>query len=356
MNIKNRDTIKKLIISLIMLLSFIVVVFAVNILVDPANLVKVTYEKEVAKILAGGKNATNMENLDDRELIKQYLDISDKQIDILALGSSRSMQLTKDVVGNENFFVAGVTGAELRDCINIYYLFKKADKQPKKVILFTEFWFFSQGNLDPRADTQEYENFCREINSQPFLIQSRKVTRLKELLSFPYFQNSIKYLLSGEKRPPVVATDKADGFLATRRYDGSYSYEESYRLSKNISPDNMAKDFTVKNSIFLSYTGNDEKLCFQFEKFIEKMQEDGVEVELVISPFHPIVYDYMANSEKYKDPMETEKYFHEVAKKYNIPCYGSYNPSALGLTNTDFYDAQHPNAQAIYKYYGVSVN
>ncbi|MEG1863389.1 MAG: hypothetical protein RR198_07245, partial [Oscillospiraceae bacterium] len=311
-------TAKNLFISIIMLAFFATFIIAVNFIVDPANLAGSSYEREIAKIMSQGKNVTNIENYDDRELIKQYLEISENDIDTIAIGSSRCMQMTKEAAQCEKFFSAGVTGAELRDCINIYYSFKNAGKQPKKVILFTEYWFLSKGNLDERASVEEYGKFCKSINSPPFKTKSRKTARLKELFSFTYFQKSVQYALKDPVRAHVQATDEADGKLATRRADGSYSYEESYRLAGEEYAMGKAKEYTIRNTIQLNFTGVDKTLCFQFEKFIEKMQEDGVEVELVISPFHPIAYEQMQKSAKYVDILPTEEYFRLVAKKYDI--------------------------------------
>ena len=47
------------------------------------------------------------------------------------LGSSRSMQVTKELTGVENTFCAGVTGADLRDGISTYMLFREQGLQPE---------------------------------------------------------------------------------------------------------------------------------------------------------------------------------------------------------------------------------
>ena len=82
------------------------------------------------------------------------------------------------------------------------------------------------------------------------------------------------------------------------------------------------------------------------------MIDDGVTVEIQLAPFHPIYYNYMTVTESFEEILSTEEYYHGLAEKYSIKCYGSYNPEKFGMTSIDFYDAQHPTAEGIYKYYG----
>lgn len=352
MNNKTPNNIKKLIKSLLLLLPFIVIVWTVNIVVDPANLVASRYAKQVAEIMASGSNATNIQNLDDRQLIREYASICDKDIDVLVLGSSRSMQVTPQLTGIEKTFCAGVTGADLRDSISTYLLFKDKGIQPKKVVLCAEYWFLSKGNLDNRAMVNGYREFCKNTDNKYYKSDSALKTRIKELMSFSYFQSSVKFLLS-EKKQEISATDSKNNLYATRCFDGSYSYEQKYREGGIEQSDKYANDSIVSNLIAKSFSGVDENLQKQFEEFITLMKNDGVDVEIQLSPFHPAYYDHMVKTDSYDEILSTEEYFYSLENKLGINCYGSYNPHLFGMTNADFYDAQHPTAEGIYKYYHI---
>jgi len=39
--------------------------------------------------------------------------------------------------------------------------------------------------------------------------------------------------------------------------------------------------------------------------------------------------------------MQSQKYFTEIARKNNIPVYGSYNPDDYGFSENDFFDHHH---------------
>ncbi len=349
------NNIKKMIISLFLLLPFIVIVWTVNIVVDPANLVASRYAKQVAEIMASGQNATNIQNLDDRQLIREYASICKKDIDVLVLGSSRSMQVTPKLTGEKNTFCAGVTGADLRDSISTYLLFKDNGIKPKKVVLCAEYWFLSKGNLDNRAMVSGYRDFCKSTDNKYYKSDSALKTRVKELMSFSYFQSSIKFLLS-EKKLEITATDNRDNVYATRCFDGSYSYEQKYRNGGVEQSEKYANDSIVSNLIAKYFSGVDENLQKQFEEFIIMMKNDGVDVEIQLSPFHPTYYDHMKKTSSYDVILSTENYFYSLENKLGISCYGSYNPHLFEMTNMDFYDAQHPTAEGIYKYYHVKNN
>ncbi len=344
---------KKLLRSLGLLALFLVVVFAVNILVDPANISNRKYARQAAQIMADGYNVTNLQNMDDRQLVREYLELRAQPVDVLVVGSSRSMQVTKELVGEENTYCAGVTGADLRDSISTYMLMKEKGLLPKTVVFCTEYWFLSEGNLDYRALTEGYEQFCEERGHTPFRIMSRTQASMKELFSFAYFQSSVEYLLSGKSAQKLEAATLADNVGATRRADGSYSYEEEYRLRPIEKVDNDAFDSTIYNTAAYYFTGANEEMRRQLEDFITMMQEDGVEVVLQLAPFHPAYYEFMLTSAMYREILATEDYFYSLQDKLGVQCYGGYDPADFGMMNTDFYDAQHPSAEGIYAYYGV---
>ena len=347
------EEIKKLLRSLGLLALFLVVVFGINLMADPANILNRKYAGEAAKIMAEGRNVTNLQNMDDRQLVREYLELRTGPVDVLVLGSSRSMQVTKELVGVENTFCAGVTGADLRDSISTYILLKEAGFLPKTVIFCAEYWFLSAGNLDSRAMTEGYETFCEDRDHTPFRITSRTQAAMKELFSFTYFQSSVKYLLEQRGALKLEAVDTADNLYGTRRADGSYSYEEEYRLRPTEKVEEDAFNSTIYNTIAYNFTGVDEEMRSQLEDFIAMMQADGVEVVLQIAPFHPIYYAYMETSPEYTEILATEEYFYSLEQTLGVQCFGGYDPADFGMTGADFYDAQHPSAKGIYAYFGV---
>ena len=348
------DDLRRLLRALALLAVFPVIVLLTNLTVDPAHILTDRYSAAAADILLSGKNVTDLDNFDDRDFLIQYFEKRRTPLRVLTLGSSRSMQVTKELLDCEESFCAGVTGADLRDCISAYQLAKQQDLLPEKVVFCAEYWFLSSGNLDERANTDGYLAFCEQTGNTPLKTVTRQAVKRKTLLSLSYFQSSLQYLFGG-KHPELAATDAPDGQFATRRTDGSYSYEAGYRQRPQEQVDADAQSSCVYNLLQVNFTGVDDALLRQTGDFIAMMQQDGVEVVLQLAPFHPDYYSYMTGAEGYREILATEQLYRDLAARYGIVCCGGYDPAPFGMTNADFYDAQHPTAEGIYRYFGQTV-
>ncbi len=350
---------KRVLKSFLIFLPFVLLIVGVNVYADPANVLNIGYERQVAEILAQGNNVENLRNMDDRAFIKQYAAMRTEPVGTLALGSSHSMQLTKELTGDESFFGAGVTGADMRDCISIYRLFKDKGLLPKRVIFSVDYWFLSEGTFEKRAMTDGYVQFCRDygLNAMQagwFNTLRQKIEKRGQAFSIPYFQKSLKYMEKGLhlfSDPVPTQVHKSTGNM--RRADGSYCYEEWYRDAPQADIDLRAQGNIVAKPGFASgFNGVSKELVRQMEAFLQEMRKDGVQVAVLFSPYHPDYYDFMAASEdNYVEILDTERLVTELAQKNGAKVFGSFNPHALGLTKADFYDGLHCSEEAMYRFY-----
>ncbi len=349
-NNSKKSNIKHLCISLFMLVLFLCIIIAVNIMVDPANILRNEQAQNVAHIMAAGENASNITNLDDRRMLSHYAQLRQEPIDILGLGSSRVMQLSQGMVSDtENYFCAGVTGSDLRDCIENYFLFSDKVNVPNKVVLVTEYWYLSEGNFNPKTRTEYYSDFCESINSQALGITS-PFEKYFEFASFSYFQSSLKSLLHADNHE-IIPTRLHEHESDLMRSDGSYSYNQEFREGGVEQSNRFAIESTVLNNMSYNFTGVNSELQFQFESFIDKMLQDGTQVELLLVPIHPIYFDHMQSEVRYEEILSTEEYFRQVASEHNISVIGSYNPHVVGFDESDFYDAMHITDAAMQELY-----
>ncbi len=333
-------------------------VMAVNWYADPANLLRGGYEQRVAEIMASGENAANLRNMDDRAWIRAYAALRTQTIGTLALGSSHSMQITPELTGDADTFCAGVTGADLRDCVSIYRLFRQQGFAPARVILTVDPWFLCENTLEGRAMTDGYEAFCKEIGETPYRSGSLagelvKWERKAQIFSVPYFQQSLEYLKKGldKNRDPVPTTaHKAES--AMRRADGSYSYEAAYRDAGIQAARRLAEDCIIAKPQFArDFTGVTPALERQLRAFLSAMQTDGAQVAVMLAPYHPVYYAHMAASSDYQPLLATEPLIRAIAEELQIPVFGAYDPAACGLSETDFYDAMHCSEEAMSLFY-----
>ena len=71
------------------------------------------------------------------------------------------------------------------------------------------------------------------------------------------------------------------------------------------------------------YTAPDAERLEILEKFLTYMQEKGINVILVLTPYHPLVYDNaLEKADHYTGFFATEPAVHRIADKLGIPVYG----------------------------------
>lgn len=340
-------------------LPILFLVMAVNAYADPGNAIRSDYEQKVAQIMAQGNNAENVGNMDDRALMRAYLPLRTQPIDTLVLGSSHSMQLTKELIGDENAFTAGMTGADLRDVISMYRLVKENGFAPKRVLIVADSWFLSEGVQEKRAMTKGYLEFCEDYGLAPIRVNKndlffQNLEKKMQIFSISYFQSSLNYLSSGQYRykdpqPTTLQFAKTN----MRRADGTYAYSEEYRNTQSGYAEKNVADMKAVTPFFAShFDGISDQLVKQMEVFLEELKKDGVEVAMMLAPFHPEYYAFMQMPNSgYKEVLSTQAVFEQMAQKAGIPLFGSYDPAECGLIKDDFYDGLHASAQAMEKFY-----
>lgn len=349
---------KRLIKPALLFLPLVALLAFVNWYADPANVLRGGYEQRAAEILAGGQNAANLRNMDDRSFIRAYAQLRTQPVGTLALGSSHSMQITTELTGDPDFFCAGVTGADLRDCISIYRLFCEEGLAPQRVILVVDPWFFCENTLEGRAMTDGYAEFCADHGLAPYGLAGgglswSAVERKANLFSIPYFQSSLDYLKKGLHRTrDAIPTLEHTATGAMRRADGSYCYEAEYRDAPLEEVRQLAQDCVIVPPLYArNFTGVTGGLAEQLRAFLQEMQADGRELAIMLPPYHPHFYAHMCEAEMYRSFLSTEEIVREMAAGLEIPVFGSLDPAACGLNETDFYDAQHCREEAMYRFY-----
>ncbi len=349
--------VKRVLCAALAFLPLLAAMMAVNWFSDPANILRTGYEKQVAEILASGENAGNLRNMDDRGFMRAYAGLRAQPIDTLVLGSSHSMQVTQYLTGDENTFCAGMTGADLRDCISAYLLFRQQGFAPRRVILAVDPWFLSVGALEDRAMTDGYVQFCQENGFTPLGLDRFKGEELQkkmQIFSLTYFQSSVQALKQGQyKTRDAVPTTAYYTEGDMRRADGSYCYGARVRDPQSgYAREQVANIIYAKPDFAVKFDGVSDQLVAQLTAFVRLMQADGAQVALMAAPYHPDYYDHMAKqTDNYVEILATEDVIRAVGRETGAKVFGGYDPHAFGLTAEDFYDGMHCSDKAMYAFY-----
>lgn len=316
-----------------------------NYIGDSAKLFDKEYEKEIAEIVINGKNATNIQNYDER-LFQEYLIRKEQDCPhTIVLGSSRTMLINSDYVSN-TLLNNSVSGASIEDIISIYQLYKDKGMFPKKAIIGIDPWTFNENNNQKRWQSIA-SYYYRFHNKEVSDTIDSDLEKLRQLVSFTYFKSSLGNLpetLTGSDKP--VATEAKYNHGNTRLYDGSLKYGKVMREITDEKVDSRIQNFLSDEIYGLDgFEGISERIWNEFVMLINDMHANGIEIEFFLAPYHPDVYNKI--TEDYPMVLTAEKLIIKHAGEKNIKITGSFNPDIAGLNKNHFYDAMHCSEEGV---------
>lgn len=319
------------------------------------------YELEIATAWLNGKAVGNFDNtINERSVMRLYVDNLKEPLDTLVLGSSRAMQITAAVAGCEGpLFNAGMTGADRKDILATFYLFDRAGKLPQHLIVCADPWllFDSDEALNFRSDDALYCEFLhRCLGYEEVAYPEEDDSLRREALTSPaYFQENIHYWLadhSADARPVVLEDRLRDYDYDIRSADGTQWY--TAELRERTPEDVEFQALTLANVDYAQlygFTAVSRPLAGQLEDFLAYAGRRGVEVTLVMTPFHPTYWQMLTTNPDYSGVAAAEQALREMAGRLGIPVYGSYDPAVCGCEGADFYDGLHIRRESIGRYF-----
>ena len=318
--------------------------------------------RQVANLLLEGSTVSGYDQMDERQVLEVYVQNLTEAPDTLALGSSRVLQLSEDLVGGGSFFNAGISGAGPMDIMNIWYLFEREDKLPGTLILEVDPWLF---NADPdinrNSDSELFAEFLEKglgINAD--YEEPDTVALWKALVDPAYFQGNVTYYLKQRQTGAVLTEDGDDipfkavtGSIdaldyAVTRADGSIQYPLNFR---SWNYDQVMAEVLAQAGTLNALHGFDQMDPYWtdlFTRFIEHVQAKGVNVVFLMTPYHPfIVLHVYNNPEGFTGFFEVEPWVREYAAMNGIPVYGSYHAGRVGIQESMFFDGLHCKPEAL---------
>lgn len=342
----------RLLIGAAIFVPFFAIILYANYTVDRAGTLQGDqYLRSVAEMELSGKDIVGFESFNDqqRDILKVVADQIDPMPKMIALGSSRILQLDKKAAAEKSFFNLGLTGGDTADVLGTFYLFDRIDKLPQKIMIGFDPWMM-RGDaeaFDARSDKALYAEFLDKVLGQNVSYEKADTSqKWQSLYSLSYFQSNIDYLKSGRSvtGPSILTGNLLEQESDIKRGDGSVFYPKSFR---ERSQDEIDHDALVQcNGLLLrmeNYDAVDKNMVKIYDRFFAYAATRGVELEIMLVPYHPMVYDHITeNPENYGGFLQTEPALRKLAEKYGIAVYGSYNPHALeGVSESDFYDGLH---------------
>lgn len=326
--------------------------------------------RRIVDLMLEGYDVTNFEQMDERQVVQLFAQDVPETPEVIGIGSSRVLQFTSELVGSDSFFNMGVTGADVRDNMTSYYKMVTYGKAPKVLLWSVDPWVFydSENAFDSRADAELYDEFLTNVlGIETDYEEPDKVELWKALAEPAYFQGNVSYYfknrgqatITDEDGNPIdfnpVEGDPMEQESAIKRFDGSVLYDVNFRnLPVEQVLTKAAEACATFNSVHMEgFDALSDTQCQAFDAFIRYARSQGTTVILVLSPWHPYLYNYLLNeTDLHKGFFEVENWVREYCAQNGVPLYGSYDPTLIeGLEEADFFDGLHCKGSGIAKFF-----
>ncbi|MDN5107168.1 hypothetical protein PJV93_08395 [Aliarcobacter butzleri] len=331
------------------ILIIFIIISIFNYKIDSLGLFKDTSYDKIAKDLANGKVVAGLSNFDERIFRKKQIEHLKNDVQYIAIGSSRIMQLRKNMFLNNkinNFQNYSVSGASIEDYIALLQIHRnKFGTLPKNIIFGLDAWIFNKNNGQTRylSLNDEYLQFRKDLNTKKEFNQQSK-SKFFYLLSLEYAKKNNEYYKKNKDKNiqnlQYYTTDTIEVDDSLKMPDGSIYYPYKNRFPDFNEVAKVAESYTKVN-VYSLERFEDLSNIDLFEKFINYLKNNDVNVYFYLPPYNPITYDILVSNEKYKIIEKVEDYLKKFSKKNDIKLVGSYNPHRLNLKNEHFFDGMH---------------
>ena len=338
---------------LIILILPLLFIGGINYSIDPDYTLNNSYIRPLVSALVDGNMVSGPVNVNSRLLKKQWIENMPEMPEVLVLGSSRTLSISKQLFHSHSFFNASVTNCTFEDMFAFLRIIESKNKgYPNEIIICADQWLFGNSFNEKRwlVNRSETVEMALEIGTVPIeKFPGRWVLDkefVKELFSVKYLFRSI---ISGGKSERFEITHTVDSTKMIFLPDGSRSVPE-----KNI---NMDETNVLTDAMNYFYSSSDEHFkeidefqCVLFEGMIKMLMSRNCKVILFIPPYHPKTYELMKNSNKSVGIFNAEIYLREFAKENDLKLIGSSDPYLENLSSTDFYDAVHLKPEIVNRF------
>ena len=326
--------------------------------------------RRIVDLMLQGYDVTNFDSMDEREVVQLYAQDVPETPQVIGVGSSRVLQFSREVIGTDSFFNMGVTGADVRDNMTSYYKMVTYGKVPDVLVWSVDPWVFYDDPMayDERADADLYNEFLTKVLGVPTDYEEPDQVELWKALAEPaYFQGNVDYYFKNRGQSTITDEDgnpidfnpvEGDPMHQTtniKRADGSVLYFEEFRERPvdQILADAAAASATFNSVHMEGFDSLSDTQCQAFDAFIRYARSQGTTVILVLSPWHPYLYDFLLTEpDLHKGFFQVEAWVRQYCAQNDVPLYGSYDPTLIeGLEDIDFFDGLHCKGSGIVKFF-----
>ena len=327
-------------------ITLVVMIVSFNFMVDSYHIFRENPKDSIVYDLKNGNyvssktiTSNRIDNIYDK-LLFLYKNV---KIDLLAIGSSRTLPLHKElIISDQNIqYLNFTTGtARLSQLAEMVGLFKKHSiKLPKNIIIGLDPWIFDEkiplskvkSLLNLRA-TQITKNY-----NQLFNYEYTKINFESMFADNSYIKSKNISDIRKKSKNNMIMSPFGDLY-----YPESQENVDLKIIQKRILDHiNRCKANNFNTRCVDYATLNNIK---EFVFFINYLKSNGSNVIIFLAPISPTFYAHILNNNNFKDHY---KNILNTLKDLKVTVIGDYNPATFNLNDEDFMDSFHPKTKVI---------
>ena len=319
-------------------------VVSLNYFVDPANIYHVSVTDRIYDYLKEYPAVEVVGDFDEGALLEKRIMGLEKSPDTVVIGSSHVLYVAWKF---DDFFNAGMSGEFLDDYYATVALLEEYDKVPNRVILAVDPYIFMDELTIRQESLYRYAQKEKALLSgekEGFHLQDNaKYKKAKELFSFSYFQSSLHSLIYGVSSSYTNPTYDTGIGEYTKLLQNGVRVPASSAFNEVGKIRGDAEWYVGNGTIYTmsDYRSLSEKKISEFERLIDHLLENGVDVEIYLPSWYHIYYDEFESNILFSGVILSEEYVRDMAKVRGLSVHGSYSPYVTGLSEDSFIDSMH---------------
>jgi hypothetical protein len=270
--------------------------------------------------------------------------------DVAVMGSSHSLGVSAGVMGANRAMNFSISGSSLADYLVTASILDARGIRPARWVVFVDGWLFDLG-----ADYRAWPLQAGELIRMESLLAARAIPPLEKIFSnnqaapggrIPAFGlEPVLRTIDGAIEEALLSAQPAgpttDGQILAA--DGSLPATADGQRPSPAEVEALAlRQFLERpdRHRYGNYPRVDANLWSYFEQWVQRCREQGGEVWLVLSPYHPVIYPRMSQSPG-NQLQAVEARVRDFGRRSGVPVLGSYDPARAGLPAGLFYDGDH---------------
>lgn len=330
--------------SLCLFIPIFLLIIAINFTVDPANIFRSTLTDNMMEAFLNHEGVEIVGDFNEGELLKKRIEALDRTPDTIVVGSSHVLYVDWQF---EDYINAGMSGEFLDDYFATVGLLEEYGRLPKRLVISVDPYIFMsdlsirQDSLLPYAEKEKAISRGEEYTKK--LDTGISAERLKELVSFPYFQSSVSALIHGVNTASINPTDDAGVGEKTKILKNGMRVpaSSSFQSAQQCVWDAEWYVSTGTIHVMTDFSELSENETKEWELLTDHLISEGVTLVFYLPSWFSVYYDEFEKNPNFSGVIKCEEYIRKMAAERNITVHGSYNPYVAGAENDHFLDSHH---------------